>query len=101
PVEMIVVRVPAAIELAELVPDHRDKPASRLHQPARLQHALPEQRQPVGLANAVRLSAQVEGGPYLRRIDERKRQLALPIHAANSNTLIQRLARLIEFLQQR
>ena len=60
------VRVPRVAGQTVFVPEHGRQPRPRFQHPPRCEAALPEQRQPVLLAEGVRLATHIEGFPHLR-----------------------------------
>ena len=94
-------RVPAGVELAELVPDDGDESAARFDQAARLEAALAEQRHAVLLAQAARLLAEVERRPYLRRVHQREGPAALGVERPRCRAGVELPPAPVELLDER
>src|SRR5579883_1265209 len=71
---LIDVRVPAGIELAEFVPDHRDELASGFNQSASLERTLAEEGHAIARTEFLRFAVEIERNANLRRIHQRERQ---------------------------
>src|SRR5262245_53505166 len=98
---MVRVRVPRSAEIAVLIPKNRDKPAAGFNETPGEQSGLAERCHAIKFPQPQRLLAQVQGGPYFTRMDEREGPLPMPVHASSGRTLIQVTPGLVELFQER